>query len=183
MRGVLLYGPPAAGKDTITRALCELDSAYRLFQRLKSGPGRTAGYRMTGMREVERLRAEGEVVWENHRYGAVYVIDRPTLCVDLTRHVPVLHLGQVEAVQAVKSAVPEAPWLTVYLWCPREVAEDRILARATGDTADRLEAWDRTPPLTGADLAIDTATVAPDEAARQVHERLTQLTGCVPPDA
>ncbi|SCL15967.1 guanylate kinase [Micromonospora rhizosphaerae] len=178
MRGVILYGPPAAGKDTITQALSDLDPAYRLFRRLKAGPGRAVGYRMTTPEHVDQLRAAGDVVWENHRYGAVYAVDRPTLQAGLLDHVPVLHLGQVEAVQAVKSAVPEARWLVVYLWCPREVAEDRILARATGDTADRLQAWDQTQPLSGADLAIDTATVAPDEAARQVHERLTQFAGC-----
>lgn len=175
MRGVILYGPPAAGKDTITRALSDLDPACRLFQRLKAGPGRTASYRMTTAEHVDELRIAGDVVWENHRYGAVYVVDRPTLEADLIDHVPVVHLGQVEAVQAVKSSVPEARWLAVYVYCARHVAQERITARATGDTDARLRAWDETPPLPDASLTIDTGTTSPTDAACQIHEHLTQL--------
>jgi predicted PilT family ATPase len=35
--GILLYGPPAAGKDTITTALAALDARYAPFRRLKVG--------------------------------------------------------------------------------------------------------------------------------------------------
>ncbi|MEU9828974.1 phosphotransferase-like protein [Micromonospora chersina] len=131
---------------------------------------------MASAEQVERLRAEGSVVWENHRYGAVYVTDRPTLRADLINHIPVVHLGQVEAVQAVKSALPEARWLTVYVWCPRAVAHERSQTRATGDTAARLQAWDQTQPLQHADLTIDTSAVAPEEAVSQVHERLRDVS-------
>jgi len=36
--GVLLYGPPAAGKDTVSAALIAVDARYVLFERLKVGP-------------------------------------------------------------------------------------------------------------------------------------------------
>ncbi|KPC90472.1 hypothetical protein [Streptomyces albidoflavus] len=45
-QGILLYGPPAAGKDTTTAALTELDEQYASFTRLKIGTGKTKGYRM-----------------------------------------------------------------------------------------------------------------------------------------
>ncbi len=78
-RGLILYGPPASGKDTITHALAELDPTISLFRRLKAGPGRTGTYRMTTEPEISHLRAAGDVIWENSRYDAVYVIDRPGL--------------------------------------------------------------------------------------------------------
>lgn len=46
MPAIILYGSPAAGKGTVTKALTRLGNSYRLYQRLKVGPGRTAGYRM-----------------------------------------------------------------------------------------------------------------------------------------
>jgi ATP-dependent 26S proteasome regulatory subunit len=36
--GVILYGPPGAGKDTITAELSRLRPEFTLFQRLKAGP-------------------------------------------------------------------------------------------------------------------------------------------------
>lgn len=175
MRGVILYGPPAAGKDTVTRALHDIDPAYRLFPRLKVGPGRTRGYRMTNVEDLEQIRSSGDVVWENRRYGALYVVDRAKLEADLKGHIPVLHLGQIEAVQTIRSSVSAAHWLTVYLHCNRTVARERIDARSTGDTEARLRAWDETPPLADADFAVDTGSVSPGKAARQIHERFTRL--------
>jgi hypothetical protein len=49
MPAVILYGPPAAGKGTVTKALTRLDNSYWLYQSLKVGPGRTAGYRMAAL--------------------------------------------------------------------------------------------------------------------------------------
>jgi guanylate kinase len=172
MKGIILYGPPAAGKDSITTALHQLDSRYALYHRLKVGPGRTAGYRMADEATVDALRANGDVVWENRRYDALYVVDRPSLAQRLGNGIPVVHLGQLPAVDAVTEAVPGSRWLVVYVWCPRDVAEERIIARGTGDTAARLAAWDATEPLPDSDLTLNTAQVLPLDAARQIHRHV-----------
>lgn len=169
MQGVVLYGPPAAGKDTITTTLHRLDPRYVLFPRLKVGRGRTTGYRMTTAEELHALRERGEIIWENHRYGATYAIDRTELLQRLRIHIPVLHAGQPEAVTAITQAVPRARWIRVALWCPRDIAEHRIRARNTGDPEERLHAWDTTPPLPDADLTINTATTPPQTAAEHIH--------------
>jgi guanylate kinase len=171
MRGIILYGPPAAGKDTITGALTNLDQRFEHFRRLKAGPGRTEGYRMTSSEDIDALRARGEVIWENQRYGASYVVDRGGLLTALERGVPVVHLGQVEAVEAVASAFGQVPWARIYVWCPRAVAEARLYGRGSEDVAERLRAWDATEPLESADLIIDTSQHVPHEVAKLIAER------------
>ncbi|WP_229905121.1 hypothetical protein [Lentzea cavernae] len=113
---------------------------------------------------MERLRSSGDIIWENRRYESLYVIDRPSLESDLSRHFPVVHAGQLEAIKAIVDSV-DADWLIVYLWCSRRVAERRIIERGTGDVEARLQAWDETAPMVDADLSIDTAVMQPSEAA------------------
>lgn len=175
MRGVVLYGPPASGKDTVTSALSLVDSSYRIFRRLKVGPGRTVGYRMSQESIVDELRIRGGVVWENRRYDSLYVVDLPALHACLNDHVPVVHLGQAEAVEAVVQAVEGASWVVVSLWCPRDVAYERIVARGTDDTDARLNAWDATTPLRQPHLEIDTSKTRPSEAASKIHQRVNAL--------
>ncbi len=173
MPAVILYGPPAAGKDTVTKALTRLDESYRLHQCLKVGAGRTTGYRMTTLSHVNALRSAGSTVWETRRYDALYVVDRASLIDMLAVCIPVLHLGQVEAVKAVTTALPPAmQWVAVWLWCPRDVALGRIAERGTGDTAARLRAWDETTPLPEADISINTADAHPADAAATIHRRV-----------
>ena len=167
--GVILYGPPAVGKDTITRALQDLDPGYRLFPRLKFGAGRTAGYRMVSAADLDEVRQQGNVVWENHRYGSDYVIDRPFLLGQLAECVPVLHVGQPEAVGAVATSVPATRWIVVNLHCSWEIAVARIADRRTGDAPDRERAWRGTPALAGADVDIDTGSTSPAGAALRIH--------------
>jgi hypothetical protein len=78
-RGIILYGPPAAGKSTITTQPHKLDPVYTLFKRFKIGSGRSAGYRMTTAAKRRELHAADNVVWENEQYGNVYLIDRAGL--------------------------------------------------------------------------------------------------------
>ncbi|MEU9516884.1 kinase [Micromonospora sp. NPDC048169] len=170
MHGVILYGPPASGKDTITAALHQLDGRYQQFQRLKVGPGRTDGYRMTTEAELTALRASSDVVWENQRYGSVYVVDSPGLRQQLDDAIPVVHLGQVEAIDAVRQAFPDVSWTVVALTCPRDVAEQRIARRGTGDTWQRLRAWDETAPASTADITIDTSQTTADQAALLIDQ-------------
>ncbi|NKY89908.1 kinase [Nocardia veterana] len=174
MSGVILYGAPAAGKDTVTDALTRVDARFCLFERLKSGRGRTAGYRMTSDDALDQLAASGEVIWENTRYGARYVIDRPSLqaVIDSGR-IPVVHAGQPEVISAVRAAMPGI-WIVVQLSTSRAVAQARIIERSTGDTTARLAAWDATPWLSDADLDVDTGDVPPETAARLIRSLVTR---------
>jgi guanylate kinase len=181
MPAVILHGPPAAGKDTVTKALTRLDESYRLYRRLKVGAGRTAGYRMTTSSHINTLRSAGSVVWENRRYDALYVIDRVWLTGMLETCIPVLHVGQPEAVEAVTAALPPATqWITVWLWCPRDVAAGRITERGTADTAERLRAWDETAPLPEADISINTAETHPIDAAATIHSQVHTQCSKIP---
>lgn len=158
-RGVILYGPPASGKDTITHALHLRDASFVQFKRLKCGTGRTTGYRMISHEELTETRRRGDVLWENSRYGSTYVIDRDYLLQQINKGtVPVVHLGQVESVDAVVNGVP-LTWTVVELVCPREIARQRITERQTGDTEERLIAFDATKRIPTPDLVIDTSTV------------------------
>lgn len=138
----------------------------------KGGAGRTVGYRITTLSHVEALRSTDGVVWETRRYGALYVVDRASLIEMMEVCIPVVHLGQVEAVKAVTSALPATQCVTVWLWCPRDVAVGRIAQRGTGDTTARLRAWDETEPLPEADIAMNTADVLPADAAVTIHSRV-----------
>jgi guanylate kinase len=176
MNGIILYGPPAAGKDAVTQELCKLDSRYTFFRRFKAGRGTRVGYRMTTEPAIDELRARGDIIWENRRYGSLYVIDRPTLLEQLSTHIPILHMGQFEAVDTVVKATPGVQWLIVYLWCPREVAEQRIKARKDEDTPLRLQAWKETKPLSQAHLTINTAETTPENAGKQInYQRLLNM--------
>ncbi|MEV7547700.1 guanylate kinase [Streptomyces sp. NPDC089915] len=178
-QGVILYGPPAAGKDTVTTALTGLRPEYRQFARLKVGLGKAAGYRMGTMEQLRALEAVGGLVYANHRYGNTYVIDVPGLDDAFARGVPVIHLGQVEGVRALVAGYA-ADWSLVLLWCPREVTAQRSAGRGDSDTTARLEAWDATREDvdghqdTAWDLTVDTTEVSPDEAARLIDRLLAR---------
>lgn len=169
--GVLLYGPPAVGKDTITRELAQI-GPFAHFHRLKCGPGRTAGYRMISPTDLDQIPGTDRI-YVNQRYGATYVVDRPGLVELWTAGLtPVIHLGQPDAVTATTSGAPEARWFVVDLQCPIPVLAARIKARATGDDAARLQAARSTPRLAHPDLAVDTNSTRPEQAARLIEERL-----------
>src|SRR6266487_543740 len=168
MRGIILYGPPAAGKDTVTTELHRISNEYALFRRLKAGGGRTTGYRITTEQKLGKLRMENEIVWENRRYDAIYAIDRSSLLNYLTHQIPVVHLGQIAAIDAVNEAIPDVRWLVVYIWCPRDVAARRIAARDTSDTEARLQAWDETVPASYAHIRINTADTPARDAAQEI---------------
>jgi guanylate kinase len=168
-RLLILYGPPASGKSTITAALENLNPRFRIFPRLKMGEGRQTEYRPATHEELQRLHAEGEIIWENERYGAVYAIDRGHITAMLDDGlIPVVHVGQAEAVGAVAKTFPDVALTCVSLSCPRSTAASRITERATGDTAERLAVYDDTPPLTGADLVIDTSATEVEGAAWRI---------------
>ncbi|MEU5449964.1 guanylate kinase [Streptomyces californicus] len=181
-QGVILYGPPASGKNTITTALSDLHPRYAQFARLKVGTGKATGYRMGTHEQLHELESAGDVVYANARYGNTYVIDRPGVDAAFAAGVPVVHLGQVDGVRALVDGYA-ADWSVVLLWCPREVTEQRSAGRGDSDTAARLAAWDATRedlnmhPGATWDLTIDTAEVPPQDTARLIDQLLAQRAG------
>jgi guanylate kinase len=181
-QGVILYGPPAAGKDTVTTALTELSPRYAQFARLKVGSGKSTGYRMGTAEQLRELEAAGDVVYANIRYGNMYVIDKPGLDAAFAAGVPVVHLGQVDGIQALVDGHP-AGWSLVLLWCPREATAERSAGRGDSDTTARLAAWDATQEDLAAhpglvwDLTVDTTSASPQDAARLIDQLVAKQAG------
>lgn len=177
---IILYGPPASGKDTISEALTSLDHRYMLFEKLKIATeyGDRPGYRLATETELAEMRARDLVIYENARYNNRYVVDRPGLdAAFATGDVPVVHMGQVAGVRALR-AYP-ATWLRVLLWCPRDVTARRARHRGSPDVDARLTAWDETLTDLQAsepddfDLRIQTDQHEPAESASLIDAALT----------
>lgn len=176
MRAIVLYGPPAAGKDTVTAVLSSVDPRFELLIKLKQGSGRSAGYRFVAAEELEALRREGRIVVETHRYGNIYAVDQRSLD-EAQQHgaIPVTHIGILADMRRLLTATPSVSWLRVLLWLPRSECEKRSLERGDPDTAQRLAVWDQTSAdvLDSDvndlfDLVIRTDMVDPMTAAKMI---------------
>ena len=142
---LILYGPPAAGLNTVTRALGEIDSRFVRFQRLKVGAGRTAGYRLVSLEQLAEIDDAGQLVYLSSHDDVLYGIDRPALLDQVADGlVPVVRLGQAAGIHALSSAELPVAWLVVCLWCPREVSEQRLAQADVSFGGERLKAWDET---------------------------------------
>lgn len=188
MTAVVLYGPPTAGKDTLTAALSAADTRFRLLTKLKQGTGRSTGYRFVTEDELSELREQGRILVETRRYGNVYAVDRDSVEAPQRRGlVPVVHMGNVADLRALLAATT-TQWLRVLLWVPRDVCEARSRRRGDSDTAKRLTAWDETArDLLDSDLrdlfdmVVRTDAVEPETAAKKIVAALDVQTSARPP--
>jgi guanylate kinase len=159
-QAIILYGPPAAGKDTITRELELLGHGHTHFQRLKVGNGRVSGYRQITEPDLRKMREHGDILYKNSRYGATYAIDRPHLdAITENGHTPVVHIGQTAGILALLQRYP-ANWLVIGLWCSKDEATRRLDRRSDTRRTERLAAWDATlADLRSTDPALFTLTL------------------------
>ncbi|MEO3785896.1 guanylate kinase [Actinocorallia sp. B10E7] len=175
-QGVILYGPPTSGKDTITDELTRRESRFLFLPKLKagfSGPDPGRGHRLISFMMMEALERSGALAVVTNRHRDIYAVDRQGVeDAAASGRVPVIHMDDVADLTRLREAVP-ITWLTVLLWTPREVCAERPAGRGD-DTADRLQAWDETRADLGRagtgvfDLEIRTDEVTAAEAAHQI---------------
>ncbi|AXI76827.1 nucleoside/nucleotide kinase family protein [Peterkaempfera bronchialis] len=189
MSGVVLYGPPTAGKDTITSALSAADPRFRLVTKLKQGSGRSAGYRFVTSEELSGLRDQGRIVVETRRYGNVYAVDRRDIAELRSQGlIPVVHIGNVADLRRLLGGAA-ADWLRVLLWVPADVCEERSRLRGDADTTKRLTAWAETAAdLLGADVdglfdvIVRTDRLSVDAAVEAIGRALHAAPRACTPD-
>ncbi|MBG0826806.1 guanylate kinase [Planomonospora sp. ID67723] len=134
VRGIVLYGPPASGKDTLTTALAHADSRFVRLPKLKVGTGRPDGYEFVSAEHLATLRDAGRLLAETHRYGNVYAVDRQAIeDHHAAGHVPIVHMGNIPDLRKLIGREPDS-WLRVLLWVPREVTAQRSADRGDADT-------------------------------------------------
>ncbi|MEV4838618.1 guanylate kinase [Nonomuraea sp. NPDC049486] len=172
MTGIVLYGPPASGKSTVTAALTALDPRLVLLRKLKAGTWRGGEYEFVSFERLAELRAAGRLLVETRRYGNVYAVDRHQVeQTAMAGQVPVVHMGNIPDVGRLIEA---GRWLPVMLWVSRAVCEQRSRERGDNDTAQRLRAWDETmADLHAHDEGLfvcrfHTDEVTPVEVARRI---------------
>ncbi|MFF4245475.1 guanylate kinase [Streptomyces sp. NPDC001822] len=190
MSAVVLYGPPAAGKDTVTESLCSADQRFEPISKLKHGTGRSAGYQFVTADELGDLRSQGRILVETRRYGNVYAVDARSLTEPQQRgRVPVTHIGNVADMRTLLDCTASISWLRVLLWIPRNECEQRSRARGDTDTAKRLTAWDETVRDLHEsdvrdlfDLVIRTDRAEPATAAKQISYALDNAPDSVAED-
>ncbi|MGP3999769.1 guanylate kinase [Streptomyces sp. 8N706] len=183
MNAVVIYGPPTAGKDTVTSVLTESDSRFQLLTKLKQGTGRSAGYRFVNAEELDALRAQNRIIVETHRYGNIYAVDRHDLDDMRSRgQVPIVHIGNMADLRKLLGRARDE-WLRVLLWVPRGICAERSRMRGDRDAPDRLRAWDETQKdLLGTDgrdlfdLILRTDQVSPRSAADAITTALLSPT-------
>ncbi|MFJ2030546.1 guanylate kinase [Streptosporangium sp. NPDC087985] len=181
-QGIVLYGPPASGKDTVTAALTRLDPRFVLLPKLKVGTGRAHGYEFVSAEHLGKLREAGRLLVETRRYGNVYAVDHQTI---EDRHaagyVPVVHMGNIRDLRRLIGRVSDS-WLRVLLRVPREVTEQRSRTRGDVDTGKRLAAWDETLADLEANtdagffhLRLHTDRIGADAAAEEIMSAYDRL--------
>jgi guanylate kinase len=174
--GVLLYGPPAAGKTTITRTL--VDSGHFVgFRPLKVTGAPGDEYRATTHEQLDQLASDGELLWDVRLYNARYAFDRPELVRLLIDSHPVVSIGDPGAVDLIRQGTHPATWVIVELWCDLNTAAQRLTARGQPNLSQRLERWHTTPRLDRADLRLNTTRTQPHTVAREIGRRvIAELT-------
>ncbi|RBQ21366.1 guanylate kinase [Spongiactinospora rosea] len=181
--GIILCGPPASGKSTITRALHDLDPRFVPVRNLVVGPHPADDHDQVTDEQVERLRRAGRIISDIRREGGRYAIDRhPIEHMTQAGLVPVIHVCGRPDVRRL-SALGE--WVRVLLWAPREVCHERLRRRdgcGTGgpvgtsagpDVLDALQATADDPLF---HLRIATDETSPDRAAREIADAFTAVT-------
>lgn len=171
IRGLVLFGPPASGKDTVTQVLSRVHPRFRLFEKLKLGTGRSAGYRMATEEDLRAIQSSGGLLSEVKRYGNSYFIDQKEL--DRLEHegfIPVVHTADLAEASLISR---RRGWVSCCLWVSRREARCRLMERGDVQVEERLALRSQmlrmlTSTMPRFDALLITDQLRPEETARRL---------------
>ncbi|WP_232660556.1 hypothetical protein [Pseudonocardia sp. TRM90224] len=172
-RGILLAGPPASGKRTVTFALTSLRRSYAPFPALTVGSDTRVAAERTTQRHLDELKAWAQVFHEFTSDGARYVYDRERLNrIREQGRIPVACVDDIDVLRAFEREADD--WLQVLLWCPREEAERRLAATGVAPDRAAVRRWDRSEKGLLGDVRRFTVSIRTDrlnavQVAQLVH--------------
>lgn len=147
-RGVVLAGPPASGKRTVTFALTSLRRSYASFPALTVAHRARVAAEQTTRRHLDELRAWAQLFHEFTSDGIRFAYERERLNnLREQGRIPIACVDDGDVLQAFEREADD--WLQILLWCPRDEAERRLartwFAHEKQRTPDRssMRRWDR----------------------------------------
>ncbi len=138
---IVFSGMPASGKDTVTEALCSLDSLFVPFKKHRSVGASDKlkdTYFNISAEEFEDKIKIGEFIQYHERYGRYYGISENVLYEYLKNGaVPIIHIGRIENFYTLCRNMPafekkygcKTDVCHIQLWETMDVLKDRITAR------------------------------------------------------
>ncbi len=146
---ILLSGPPASGKDSLTEALHGIDPKFVHFRKHRAGSGGQPGaaYIDISVSQFERMAQQNRFAQWHDRYGRYYGVAVEELDRTLsTAKIPIIHVGKYQNLLALRQHPLLRPALSILLLCSRAAAGVRLENRHAGQLGEveaRLAAFDQ----------------------------------------
>ncbi len=137
---VLLYGPPASGKDTITQLLQNRNNIFFHFKKHKVYPGdqqiqtkNQLSYFHISMNRFLNMIANGEFLQFHWRYKSFYGVSKVLMDDSLSNgKIPIVHVGKIYDLLELTDVL-EAKLIIILVWETLDVISKRLKFRHKGD--------------------------------------------------
>ncbi len=130
---ILLCGPPASGKDSITEAVCNIDKSFCHFKKHrainKNANMDRNNYINISKDEFEKMIKNGDFIQYHKRYDRYYGISKQALADGISKNLNIIiHTGRIENLQELKKKI-NVNTISILLWAPIYLLRQRLQKR------------------------------------------------------